>query len=274
MPSMNLSTRTSSGSKNSLSSLSDFFWNALPQASETSRWIHTQQWEIFYTHGFVDIPKVSLEKWRSLLKNFSPAEENWFLLEQRHLPMLTPLLCTGPVKRPFDPHRLKSDHYPLTWYREMYQRVLRFETTLKLAQWEKILEELSKRFSNAGTLPLSEEVKAYLQALLSAHPSPLRQLEVWVHHGPPEIFSSLSSLRGAHPVVSTVHQTSEKGLSTALVDRFELAPEAPRRMRDIEKAYYEARPIGGSGSPIDDQETLDFLDELEQLGDPEDSELP
>ncbi len=276
MPSMNLSTRTSSGSKNSLGTLTDFFWKALAPASETTRWVHSQQWEIFYTHGFVDWAKAPIEKWRALLKNLPCVEEDWFLIEKKHLPLIAPFFVSGPIKRPFDPHRLKSENYPLTWYREMYQRVLKFETTLKLAQWEKILDELKKRFSKENSLPLSEEVKEYLQALLSAHPSPLRQLETWVHHGPPEIFSSLSS----HKVGPAQGYPSDKSidkstpLPVAVADRFESAPEIPQKMRAIEKIYYEESPATGFGSSVDDQEALDFLNELEQLGDPEDSELP
>ncbi len=238
----------------------DVFWDALePGETEASSWVNRERWELLYDHGFVDPRRLPKDRWLDLLKNL-PQEEGWHRLDRKQLPKFTPYLFKGDIKKPFDPMRLKDGIRPHKWLLEMYQKVLKFETTLKPAQWNQIIdEEIKPRFQAKDEYRFDRRFKEWLLELMAAYASPLRKLEVWVHEKSP------LEVEDSGPVPPNAESSSPPPIDP---DRFVAAGPEGRKIQKIEKLYYQEE----TKSHLNDQEVLSFLEELEELED--DEEIP
>lgn len=227
-----------------------------PGKSPGQVWTDRTLWATLYDHGFVDPRRLPKERWMDILKQL-PQEEGHYALGKDHLEKIAQFLYAGPIKRPFDPQRLKDGLRPTQWVQDMYQKVLKFETDIKQAEWNLLVrEEINLNFLEKGQYNFDQDFKDFLAILLEERASPLRKLEVWVFQGSPETSATLS------PVQPTPAAAKPAGIPAAK-DRFETNPEALKKIRSIEKLYYHAE----KGSAPNDKETLDFLNELEGLED-------
>lgn len=243
------------------SDIIEIFWENLPpiEGDEETRWVDKTLLEEFYEHGFVDRKRVPVHAWTKAFEKF-PQEEDQIFLQRKDLTKISSLLYQGPIKKPFNPFRLKDGLRPITWLNEMYQKVLRFETILTLSQWNQVIQnDLKKSFFKEGQFVFDRYSKEFLQDLLEQKASPLRKLEIWIHQGPPKtrVPTEVPVKKAPQPIPTR--------------DSFQKAPEEPKKMKAIEKLYYQE---GREGPPVDDTETLNILDELEKLGGDDDSELP
>jgi len=241
----------------------ELFWNNLyPIAGKDAKAVSRAMLEEFFEHGFVDRKKVSLNRWLTVFQAF-PREEEFYQAQRSDLPKISPLLYHGPIKRPFDPFRLKDGKRPESWLNEMYQKVLRFETILTLREWSHLIENrLKKDFFEGKEFIFNVDSKKVIQALLDHKPSALRRLEIWFHEGPPE----------ARDVPPPSTEGSDASPSPQPIsDHFEADPEDHRKIKAIEKLYDRE---GGPSTQPNDKEALSILEEIEKMDDGEDSDLP
>ena len=237
----------------------DFFWDALdPGETEDASWVDRSRWELLYDHGFVEARRLPKARWMELLKKL-PHEEGRYRLMEGDLPKFAPFLYHGPIKKPFDPLRLKDGIRPQAWLIEMYQKVLKFETTLKPAEWSQLIQqEIKPRFQVKEEFRFDKRFKEWLVELLDKKASPLRRLETWVH--------VISPLERA-PVPPPAPETRPS--SEPIPDRFVAEGPEGKKIQKIEKLYYQEHP----SQPISDQEVLNFLEELEGLEEDEENPL-
>lgn len=237
----------------------DLFWEALdPDSEEAISWVEPKRWEVLYDHGFVDAKRIPKARWIDLLKNI-PKEEGRYRFDEAQIAKVAPFLYKGPIRKPFDPMRLKDGIRPESWLMEMYQKVLKFETTLKLADWSQIIErEIKPRFQVKDEFRFDKRFKEWLSQLLETQASPLRRLEKWVHEG-----TSLPGEKKSEP-------EEKKTPSTAPVpDQFVGGAPQGRGIQKIEKPFYQ----DSAPKDISDQEVLSFLEELEDMEDDEENPL-
>lgn len=232
------------------------FWKALqPGPSADRAWTHPILWSDLYDHGFVDPRRLPKNRWMDILKQL-PNEEGRFSLGRDHLEKLAQFLYSGPIKRPFDPQRLKDGLRPPPWIQEMYQKVLKFETTIKPAEWNQLVQgPINLTFMEKGQYRWDQDFKDFISDILWERASPLRKLELWVFEGAPE-----PSVTPASPAPA---QAKKEVKAQIIKDRFESTPEELQKIRSIEKLYYHAE----KGPAPDDKETLEFLEELDELED-------
>jgi hypothetical protein len=231
------------------------FWKALrPGKTPNQAWTDLARWGEIYDHGFVDPRRLQKKRWMDILKQL-PNEEGQYLLGREHVEKIAQFLYSGPLKRPFDPQRLNAGTRPPTWIQEMYQKVLKFETDIKPAEWNQLVQTvINPEFMEKGQYRFDQDFKDFISEILLDRASLLRKLEVWAFIGPP----------GQAEAVPTPPPPEKKaGKPQVIADSFETKPKELEKIRSIEKLYYHSEKT----STPNDKETLEFLDDLDELED-------
>lgn len=231
------------------------FWGSLIQGDNPQqKFTDRNLWGSLYDHGFVDPRRVPKKRWMDILKQL-PSQGGRYAISPQHVEKLHPFLYSGPIKRPFDPIRLKDGPRPVHWIMEMYQKVLKFETDIKAAEWNAMVQnQLNPVFLEGDHYFLDQDFKEVLWEILEERASPLRKLELWVFASPP----------GEAPKETVTASPSPPSTRAEPVrDSFEKGPEEIKKIRSIEKLYFH----GEKPPPVDDQEALSFLEGLEDLED-------
>lgn len=221
-------------------------WNRLsPGEKPETRLISEENIAEFYRIGIVDYKKFSQAQWKQLFKTL-PKSEAGYLVNAEQWKKITPCFFKGNIRKPFDPAKIKPGLKPLNWLQDFYQKVARFETSLTPPLWKKLVDsEIQKQFVKNQKLVVDSKFKEYLNKLLLEQPSKLRELELWFHQ----------------EVTQATEEAPTKKSSPVLIhDSFQAKPEAIQKKVAIDKILfqYEQKP------EADDQESLDFLDELAQ----------
>jgi hypothetical protein len=216
--------------------------------------------ESFYHGGFIDARRFGLNQWKQACQRFAKGPGK-YRFKRPDWDGLKNYFFAAEIKRPFDPGRLKDGMRPIEWTSELYEKVLRFETTMQLDAWKKIVQtQIQARFKKGNELVYNAAFKALLAAVLKQHASPLRRLELWYH------------FERAEPTAAGA-KAEEKENRTAsspiIRDSFVAKPDEAVRRGAIDKLYFHHH----EQPKATDDESLDFLDELAKLGDDEDSPL-
>lgn len=232
----------------------EIFWENLdPASEEDSALLSESRLEEFYEQGLVDQKRCPKTRWQEIFTKFS-RQENHFVIRREDLKKIRPFLYQGPIKRPFDPYRMADGLKPRSWLHEMYQKVLRFETALKIQEWNRLIEtQMKERFFKGENFVLDQKSKDFIFDLLESKATPLRRLEVWVHQRKPKAKESPPLKNKKQPPAS--FPIPEK-------DRFEREPPEIRKMKAIEKLYYHSESPARAAS---DKDTLNILDELAEM---------
>lgn len=236
--------------------LIELFWSQLQSTEDAQVCLATEEiLEKLYQYGLADTRRMSLAQWKMAFAKF-PKTEGAYRLCAADKERVQALLFKGNIKKPFDPHRLKFGARPLNWFNEVYQKVLRFETTLTLQEWnQKIEQTLKPRFVKGGEIQFNAELRDLLAQWLEAKAAPLRRLELWVQSGiGPEM-----------PAPKTT-PVEKKAVPQVIHDQYRAKPEEIKKKAAIDKLYYQYEPH----PEVADDDALSFLDELSNLEDEED----
>ncbi len=231
--------------------LKDLVWNQLPEDETGHRWFSDANLAELYQHGVVDARRYSLGQWQAAFKGLPKAEEGYRVTREQY-PKLAALFFQGTIKRPFDPDRLKDGSRPIAWLTEIFQKVLRFETTLTLVNWNKIVQDhIRPQFVKAETVRVQPGLRGLLQKILKDRPSPLRKLELWYHQ------------QDWEKPADEAPKKEKPQPPVVIKDSFQVKPAEIQKKSAIDKLYYhhEQHP------ETDDKESLSFLDELANLED-------
>ncbi len=227
-------------------------WKRLPAGEKPqTRLISEENIDEFYRIGIVDYKKFSQAQWKQLFKNL-PKSEAGFLVTAEQWNKITPYFFKGNIRKPFDPAKIKPGLKPLTWLQEFYQKVARFETALSPASWKQLIDgEIQNQFVKNQKLVVDSKFKGYLRKLLSEKPSKLRELETWFHQ------------EEAGPLEEA---PAKKSPQVVIHDSFQAKPEEIQKKAAMDKILFQHQ----QKPEVDDQDSLDFLDELAQEEDEDD----
>jgi hypothetical protein len=240
----------------------EIFWDSLTAGDSTDvRSVSEEQLKILHHHGLADVRRVPLQRWLAAFEHF-PKNQDQYIINRDSAKSIESLLYKGPIKKPFDPESLKEGPRPAEWLNELYKKVLRFETVLQEQEWRNLVQnKIRQRYFQKDQFIISQESKEFLEAVIEHKSSALRRLELWVHEGPP-------SLVPAKKPEKNIQSSSKQ----VIRDSFEPKSKEIMAMKKIEKLYYV--PTSSAPPPVNDEETLDILDELAEMPEEEDPELP
>ena len=237
-------------------------WNQMEALEEDERLANAQTLEGFYQQGFIDGRRFGLAQWKQAYQKFAKGSQ--FHFKKADWEGLKSYFFAAEIKKPFDPKNLRDGPRPLEWTSELYQKVFRFETTLTLEEWKKLVSaQILTRFKKGNEIIYNAAFKALLEGILKKHASPMRRLELWFHYEKPKIEAAAPSPAGTKPEAAEKRTAS----SPVIRDSFEANPQESMRRGAIDKLYFHQ----GEHPKASDDESLDFLDELAQLGDDENS---
>jgi len=242
----------------------DYVWKHLDPAEEEGfRLADDVSLEKIYQRGFIDARRYSFPQWRNACQKFSKIKGQ-YRFKREDLDSLKAYFFPSLPKRPFDPKRLKDGTRPLDWTNELFQKVLRFESNLTLEAWKKIVQtQILPKCKKGDNLLYNEYLRQLLDAILKQHASPLRHLELWYH------FERESEAGSPESKENTPEVGSKTPSSAPIRDAFVAKPDETLKRTAIDKLYFHH---GEAPNKDGDRESLDFLDELANLTDPEDEE--
>lgn len=231
--------------------LKEVVWNQMIRTEDAEVRLATEAWiEEMYRVGAVDAKRFRFPQWKAAFQTL-PKEEDGFRVTVEQFKRLTSFLFPAKVKKPFEPQRLKDGARPVAWLSELYQKVLRFETTLPLETWKKMIQDqIQPKLVRGDQVTLNAAFKQWLAALLQKNASPLRKLELWYLE------------KTQAPQKSLPAQTAKTPSKPIVVkDAYETKPHELASKAAIDQLYYhhEQHPA------LDDKESLDFLDQLAEL---------
>lgn len=233
-------------------SLAQVVWEQMTPTDDPKVRLASSDWiaEI-HAVGAVDGKRVRLPQWQAAFASLPKDEEGRFQVGVGEWARIGKFLFAGNIKKPFEPPRLKDGARPTDWLSELFQKVLRFETTLSFDAWKKLVaEQIQPRFVKGDRVQLNPALKALLGAILEKHPSPLRKLELWY----------LEKSQAKAPAQADAAEQKPASLAKAISNK-DTFQSGGRENQSIDKLYYhhEQHPA------LDDKESLDFLDELASL---------
>ena len=238
-------------------------WGRLEALDGEERGATLKLLEDFYKGGFIDARRFGLNQWKQACQRFAKGPDK-YRFRKADWEGLKNYFFAAEIKKPFEPSRLKDGMRPLDWTAELYQKVLRFETTLTIEDWKKLVQtQILTRFKKGEELVYNAAFKALLEAALKQHASPLRRLELWYHFEKPKEESP--------PAAGAKSEPAEKRTASSPIirDSFEAKPEESMRKGAIDRLYFHSN----EHPTATDDESLNFLDELAKLGDDEESPL-
>lgn len=239
------------------SKIIDYFWQALggaPKVASTGLVIEVKTWQALAQGGFL-AKQTSEAEWQQAWESLK-VEATGRRLTAKDLDRFRPLLYQGPIKAPFQPQKLSPGPRPQAWLNGLYQKVLRFETTLIPIQWQELINtEILPNFSQGEDILVNEGLQQYLQGLLKDFPSLLRKLELWISAGakPLKTLTGKAKTKPPKPQSPSPPQAPQ--------DAFKKVSATEPHIKQVEKPYYQVENKPALG----DQETLEFLDSLEDL---------
>ena len=241
--------------------LVDYVWKKLiPEEEEGVKSASETLLADIYQQGFIDARRFSLAQWKNACQKFSKTK-GVYHFKRSDLDSLKQYVFQAQIKKPFDPKRLKDGPRPLDWTGELYQKVLRFETTLTLEAWRQIVQtHILPKFKKGQELFYNPGFKTLLESVLEKNASPLRRLELWYH------FQREQEDLAASEVGDKAAPSPKPAAPVIIKDAFVAKPDETLKRTAIDKLYFHH----GETPKGDDQENLDFLDELAKLGDGED----
>lgn len=242
--------------------LIDYVWKKLiPEEEDGVKSASETLLADIYQQGFIDARRFSVAQWKNACQKFSKAK-GVYRFKRADLDSLKNYFFQAQIKKPFDPKRLKDGPRPLDWTSELYQKVLRFETSLTLEAWRQIVQtQILPKFKKGQELFYNPGFKSLLESVLEKHASPLRRLELWYH------FQREKEAAAAAGTEEKAAPAPKPAAPVIIRDAFVAKPDETLKRTAIDKLYFHHGETPPKG---DDQANLDFLDELAKLGDGED----
>lgn len=242
--------------------LLEYTWGRMEALEEDERLADAKLLDEFYNNGFIDGRRFGLPHWKQAYQKFARGSQ--FHFKRADWDSLKNYFFAAEIKKPFQPKNLRDGPRPLEWTSELYQKVFHFETTLTLEAWKKLVQtQILTRFKKGNELIYNAAFKALLEGILKQHASPMRRLELWYHFEKDKAEAAPAPIPGAKAAPEEKRTAS----SPVIRDSFVAKPEESMRRGAIDKLYFHQ----GEHPTVTDDESLDFLDELAQLGDDENS---
>lgn len=193
--------------------------------------------------GFVDTDKIELEHWVAV---FEPnrQEDGSFLLSKDDFTALDRYRYKGEIKIPFDAMLINEGRYTDEGLDDLVNASIAPSCSLPPDKLKDFFDSIKKDFRGSDSLILIKKpAKERIKALLDAHPSPLRNLEI--------ILDRMISQRGAELEKEIEQSETDAATSQAAIQasRFSAAPTSMIEAKA--KGFKEMAKLSKHGPPAE-----------------------
>jgi len=243
--------------------LGELIWKDMEACEDSDSRRATPAWiEAIYQVGAIDKKRFRLPQWQAAFQKM-PRDETGYLVAPLEFNKLRIFFHQAKIKKPFSLARMKDGARPVTWLDDLYLKVLRFETTLGYEDWKQLAaKEIKPRFAKGEKLLLNAGFRQWLQALMDSHVSPLRVLELWYQEKSEAALAPKPVAKSDEPQKTPTKW--ENGKSS-----FDAEPGVRQKSSAIQQLFYHAE----QHPHMDDQESLDFLNQLAEMDGDESDKL-
>jgi hypothetical protein len=128
--------------------------------------------------GFADTERVGLEQWRNIFEPYRQ-KDGTFILNRDEFLALDEYRYKGEIHVPFDAMLINEGRYTDEGLDELVEASIAPSCDLQRDKLNEFFSKLRKDFRQPdGLILIRKEAKQRIKAVLEAHPSPLRNLEV------------------------------------------------------------------------------------------------
>lgn len=214
----------------------EYLWDTLDKTPDGNSIRYTQQdVEQLWQLGFVDTEKYGLDEWMAVFEPYRQADGS-FVLSRDEFLSLDRYRYTGEIRIPFDAMRINEGRYTDEGLDDLVEASIAPSCSLPPDKLEAFFDAIKKDFRDKDNLiEIRKPAKERIKALLDAHSSPLRNLELIFDHMIATSGEDLSrEIEAADVEIATVEAARQvSSFSTQPASRSEA--EA-RRLKGIEKA--------------------------------------
>jgi hypothetical protein len=159
----------------------EYLWDHVKKDTSGERvFFNDNDIEFLWHCGFIDTKAVPFTQWAAFFVPYKDAETGAYLLNRSDFLLIEDFRYKGPVREPFDPHRINEGYYTDQGLDELFEWGVGPSVEAPQNDVQTFIAGLKKKFWDAGhkLVRIDKACKAEVGKWMDAHPSPLRRLEL------------------------------------------------------------------------------------------------
>lgn len=232
-------------------SSTELIWERLISYEDQMEFLHLDDQEVraLHTLGLVDKETYEMDAWLAAISRFKFTSSG-YRFDSFEFLSLKRYFKPARIRPYFKPLAIKSGLYDRKWLEELYDHVIKYLAYVDENDWEEVKIELVEMGCiKPDGVHVNKMFKYYFYEILIKRPSTLRQFELKLHFTLSELkayfakhFTALQNVFRSKFVQNSKFISSQEGLQ-------KLTQAGPHQHPNV-----------------DDDDLLDFIDEMEDLG--------
>ncbi len=163
-----------------MTNLLEDLWTQVKKTPDGKGVMFTDQDVEFLWHcGFVDTQQVPFSQWAAFFAPFFNKEAGVYALGRANFMLIEDFRYKGPIKEPFDFRRINEGFYTDQGLDELFDLGIKPSVEVGRKELDAFITEIKRTFRDKNKLiHMDEACKERIGTFMSAHPSPLRRLEL------------------------------------------------------------------------------------------------
>ena len=234
----------------------EHLWNTLDKTPD-GKFIRYSIMDIeqLWNMGFVDTERVPMAQWKSVFDPYLQ-DDGSFKLGKDDFYALDAYRYKGEIKIPFDAMRINEGKYTDEGFDDLINMSIAPSCSLPRSDLNEFFEAIKKDYrEDDGLIAIRKPAKQRIRALLKAHPSPLRNLELILNNmletQEDELEAMVQRSEAGAATIETARQVSKFGTQPtnrveAKADQFKRMAKTrkkPQKTVDTEKPDVELKKV-------------------------------
>lgn len=142
-------------------------------------WFTDRDIEFLWHCGFVDTRQVPFTQWAGFFLPFLDKASRVYSLNKTHFMLIEDFRYKGPIREPFDFHKINEGHYTDQGLGELFELGVGPSVEATAAEIADFVARLQEKFRDTNKLiRVDRACKEAIGLWMDEHPSPLRRLEL------------------------------------------------------------------------------------------------
>lgn len=155
----------------------EYIWERVPKTK--GGLIHYLPGDLpyLYQNGFVDTVQFTYDEWKAAFEDCKQSDDSYLVSYDKFM-SLRRFRYTGPVYKPFDPHKVREGEWTDADLKKLFELSIKPSSTIpEEVYWNSVKALKSQGLIKNGNLLVNKAVKTQLAYLVERFPTPRRRLE-------------------------------------------------------------------------------------------------